>query len=119
MTASHKHRPIRLTPPDAAITLYGCATCNPEYLWRAEQKLCRLCGRPGCPRDHVPLRSQDRIDGALTALMILVGAVALGAVVMFAVTGLVPGWVALLLGWFAASIVCAFGVGRWLRHGRR
>lgn len=113
----YPHRLIRLTPPDAAITLLGCSTCYPEYEWRAEQNLCRICGRPGCPRDHVPLRARDRVDTSLTGLMILVGAALVAAVLGFLLAEHLPLWVTAVVAGFAALLVAAVALGRWLFRG--
>lgn len=113
----HTHRLIRLTPPDATTTLFGCTECFPEYAWRAEQKLCLVCGRPGCPRDHVPRRSPDPVDTSLTGLMVLVGAALAAAVVAFLLADHLPTWATSILAGFAGLLVVAIAAGRWLFRG--
>jgi len=117
------HRLIRLTPDNAAITLFGCSTCYPEYAWRAEQKLCPICGRPGCPRDHVPIIADEprpapsRLDQAIDIAFALVGTLILAVItgyVVHAVWPTIPPVVLFVLA--ALAFYAGISVAsRWIR----
>ncbi|EYR64656.1 hypothetical protein N866_07020 [Actinotalea ferrariae CF5-4] len=50
--SSHPHAQMRLTADGVEPAIYACAVCQPELLWRKDQHLCVLCGKPSCDGRH-------------------------------------------------------------------